>query len=183
MKFSRFRFSVLLNVIILTQPVNIVKHFFLFYQLFAKSMWSFQCRLFCDSLIIISNCIRLVKNIFKLFSNFFIPADPLPRGCERKVCLLSSDSLSILSPFSIFVKRVFPFFWFFSKHLWLCEPFAVDLFHKAGLRRWNAASAALFCRIKEKATVCANFLLRPYKNAHSIFLRGSWGDLGSTLFT
>ena len=41
MKFSRFKFSVLLNVIILTQPVNIVKRFFLFHQVFIKSMENF----------------------------------------------------------------------------------------------------------------------------------------------
>ena len=108
MKFSRFKFSVLLNVIILTQPVN--QALFSFSSSFYKIDGKFSALLFCDSLIIISNCIRLVKNIFKLFSNFFIPADPLPRGCERKVCLLSSDSLSILPPLLPFVKYPFRVF-------------------------------------------------------------------------
>ena len=99
MKFSRFKFSVLLNVIILTQPVNIVKRFFSFSSNFYKIDGKFSAPLFCDSLIIISNRIRFVKNIFKLFSNFFFPTDPLPRGCERKARLLSSDSLTILPLF------------------------------------------------------------------------------------
>ena len=107
MKFSRFKFSVLLNVIILTQPVNIVKRFFLFHQVFIKSMEKFSALLFCDSLIIISNRTRFVKNIFKLFSNFFFPADPLPRGCERKARLLSSDSLTILPLFGLTVNTLF----------------------------------------------------------------------------
>ena len=110
MKFSRFRSSVLLNVIILTQPVNIVKRFFSFSSSFYKIDGKFSALLFCDSLIIISNRTRFVKNIFKLFSNFFVPADPLPRGCERKARLFSSDSLSILPPLLPFVKYPFRVF-------------------------------------------------------------------------
>ena len=104
MKFSKFKFSVLLNIFILTQPVNIVKRFFSFSSSFYKIDGKFSALLFCDSLIIISNRIRFVKNIFKLFSNFFFPADPLPRGCERKARLLSSDSLTILPLFGLSVK-------------------------------------------------------------------------------
>lgn len=119
MKFSRFRSSVLLNVIILTQPVNIVKRFFSFSSNFYKIDGKFSAPLFCDSLIIISNRIRFVKNIFKLFSNFFVPADPLPRGCERKARLLSSDSLSILPPLLPFVKYPFRVF---RRNLGLLRP-------------------------------------------------------------
>ena len=110
MKFSRFRSSVVLNVIILTQPVNIVKRFFSFSSSFYKIDGKFSALLFCDSLIIISNRIRFVKNIFKLFSNFFFPADPLPRGCERKARLLSNDSLTILPLFGLTVNTLFDFF-------------------------------------------------------------------------
>ena len=104
MEFSRFKFSVVLNILILTQSVNIVKRFFLFHQVFYKTDGKFSALLFFDSLIIISNRIRFVKNIFKLFSNFFFPTDPLPRGYKRKARLLSSDSLTILPLFGLSVK-------------------------------------------------------------------------------
>ena len=111
MKFSRFRFSVLLNVIILTQPVNIVKHFFLFYQLFAKSMWGFQCRLFCDSLIIISNCIRLVKNIFKLFSNAsaWLREKSLS-ALKRQLIYITTLAALCQVPFSSFFAGIWDYF-------------------------------------------------------------------------
>ena len=104
MKFSRFKFSFCWTFNILTQPVNIVKCFFNF---LSSCVSSFQSLPLFDSLIIISNCIRFVKNIFKLFSNFFVPADPLPRGYKRKVRLLSSDSLFILPLLSPGVKGQF----------------------------------------------------------------------------
>lgn len=62
-------------------------------------------------MIIISNRIRFVKNIFKLFSSFFVPADPLPRGFEGKARLLSNDSLTILPLFGLTVNTLFDFFY------------------------------------------------------------------------
>ena len=109
MKFSRFRFSVCWTFNILTHSVNIVKRFFNFLPSYVSS---FQSLLFCDSLIIISNRIRFVKNIFKLLRTFFIPADPLPRGCERKARLLSSDSLTILPLFGLTVNTLFWLFYY-----------------------------------------------------------------------
>ena len=110
MKFSRFRFSVLLNVIILTQPVNIVKHFFLFHQVFIKSMENFRRCCFSTAWLLYQTAYALSRTFLNFFSNFFFPADPLPRGCERKVHLLSSDSLSILPPLLPFVKYPFRVF-------------------------------------------------------------------------
>ena len=67
MKFSRFRFSVLLNVIILTQPVNIVKRFFLFHQVFIKSMENFRRCCFATAWLLYQTAYALSRT----FSNFF----------------------------------------------------------------------------------------------------------------
>ena len=119
MKFSRFRFSVLLNVIILTQPVNIVKRFFLFHQVFIKSMENFRRCCFATAWLLYQTAYALSRTFLNFFSNFFFPADPLPRGCERKARLLSSDSLSILPPLLPFVKYPFRVF---RRNLGLLRP-------------------------------------------------------------
>ena len=67
MKFSRFRFSVLLNVIILTQPVNIVKRFFLFHQVFIKSMENFRRCCFATAWLLYQTAYALSRT----FLNFF----------------------------------------------------------------------------------------------------------------
>ena len=70
MKFSRFRFSVLLNVIILTQPVNIVKRFFLFHQVFIKSMENFRRCCFATAWLLYQTAYALSRTFLNFFRTF-----------------------------------------------------------------------------------------------------------------
>ena len=118
MKFSRFRFSVLLNVIILTQPVNIVKRFFSFSSSFYKIDGKFSALLFCDSLIIISNRIRFVKNIFKLFFELFLPGrsasawlrETSSSALKRQLIYITTLAALCQVPFSSFFVGIWDYF-------------------------------------------------------------------------
>ena len=70
MKFSRFKFSVVLNVFILTQPVNIVKRFFLFHQVFIKSMENFQRCCFATAWLLYQTAYALSRTFLNFFRTF-----------------------------------------------------------------------------------------------------------------
>ena len=70
MKFSRFRFSMVLNVFILTQPVNIVKRFFLFHQVFIKSMENFRRCCFATARLLYQTAYALSRTFLNFFRTF-----------------------------------------------------------------------------------------------------------------
>ena len=108
MKFSRFKFSVLLNVIILTQPVNIVKRFFLFHQVFIKSMENFQRCCFATAWLLYQTAYALSRtflNFFRTFSSRPIRFRVATR--EKLVCSQATAWLyyhSLVFPSSTFRK-------------------------------------------------------------------------------
>ena len=108
MKFSRFRFSVVLNVFILTQPVNIVKRFFLFHQVFIKSMENFRRCCFATAWLLYQTAhalSRTFSNFFRTFS--FQPIRFRVAVREKPVCSQATAWLyyhSLLFPSSAFRK-------------------------------------------------------------------------------
>ena len=110
MKFSRFKFSVLLNVIILTQPVNIVKRFFLFHQVFIKSMENFRRCCFATAWLLYQTAHALSRtflNFFRTFSSRPIRFRVVVR--EKLVCSQATAWLYYHSLVSLSI----PFFDFF----------------------------------------------------------------------
>ena len=143
MKFSRFRFSVVLNVIILTQPVNIVKRFFLFHQVFIKSMENFRRCCFATAWLLYQTAYALSRtflNFFRTFSSRPIRFRVAVREklvCSQATAWLYYHSLVSLSiPFLIFSTRAqysvsdTPVIWYYCQGaLWptrcflhLCRP-------------------------------------------------------------
>ena len=121
MKFSRFKFSVLLNVIILTQPVNIVKRFFLFHQVFIKSTENFRRCCFSTAWLLYQTAYALSRtflNFFRTFSSRPIRFRVATR--EKFVCSQATAWLyyhSLLFPSStfrkLFLKNFIPYSNFF----------------------------------------------------------------------
>ena len=110
MKFSRFRFSVLLNLIILTQPVNIVKRFFLFHQVFIKSMENFRRCCFATAWLLYQTAHALSRT----FSNFFrtFSSQPIRFRVAVRDKLVCSQTTAWLYYHSL-VSLSIPFFDFF----------------------------------------------------------------------
>ena len=108
MKFSRFKFSVVLNVFILTQPVNIVKRFFLFHQVFIKSMENFRRCCFATAWLLYQTAYALSRtflNFFRTFSSRPIRFRVAVR--EKLVCSQATAWLyyhSLVFPSSAFRK-------------------------------------------------------------------------------
>ena len=111
MKFSRFRFSVVLNVFILTQPVNIVKRFFLFHQVFIQSMENFRRCCFATAWLLYQTAYALSRtflNFFRTFSSRPIRFRVAVR--EKPVCSQATAWLyyhSLFFPSSTFRKLFF----------------------------------------------------------------------------
>ena len=108
MKFSRFKFSVVLNVIILTQPVNIVKRFFLFHQVFIKSMENFRRCCFATAWLLYQTTYALSRTFLSFFRTF--PSRPIRFRVatrEKLVCSQATAWLyyhSLVFPSSTFRK-------------------------------------------------------------------------------
>ena len=110
MKFSRFRFSVLLNVIILTQPVNIVKRFFLFHQVFIKSMENFRRCCFATAWLLYQTAYALSRtflNFFRTFSSrpirFRVAVREKPVCSQATAWLYYHSLVSLSIPFLTFL--------------------------------------------------------------------------------
>ena len=110
MKFSRFKFSVLLNIFILTQPVNIVKRFFLFHQVFIKSMENFRRCCFVTAWLLYQTAYVLSRT----FSNFFrtFSSQPIRFRVATREKLVCSQATAWLYYHSL-VSLSIPFFDFF----------------------------------------------------------------------
>ena len=110
MKFSRFRFNVVLNVFILTQPVNIVKRFFLFHQVFIKSMENFRRCCFATAWLLYQTAHALSRTFLNFFRTF--SSRPIRFRVAAREKLVCSQATAWLYYHSL-VSLSIPFFDFF----------------------------------------------------------------------